>query len=76
MRTEKRIVPFLNRINLIDLLKDRWKELTVVESFDPIEAVKQIITNRDSIEKAWLKNPDLRFSQLLTMLFLLNLCLL
>lgn len=65
MRLKERIIPFFNKVDLIDLLESRWKELSVIESFDPIEAVKQIISHRDSIEKQWLENPDLRFSQIL-----------
>ena len=70
MRPAERIPIFLQHVDLHKLLVDIWNLPLSLEEI-PI-VVSNIKSEMDNIRKVWIKNRDLRFSQVLIKLGLIH----
>ena len=70
MRREARIENFLEKVNIKDLLLNIWK--IYPNDIDAESYEKIIINNIDTIREFWHENYDLRFSQVLINLGLIE----
>ena len=63
MRPKERIIPFLEFIDNVKLIRDIWNIIVDEEEFR--DTLWLIRSHQDQIKEFWLENPDLRYSQVL-----------